>query len=405
MDFNLLLIIAVTTVLTGLCAGIASAKVPEEVDYGLVHADNEFGFAIFSQLADTKPQENVLISPLSIAMALQMCYAGASEETQVQMAEVMRISGMPVEAVNRGNSRLMDFLSRNEDVTLETANSLWARGGIPFVEEYIRAIEEFYRAETAELDFTDPKTVTRINEWVSEKTHGKIDRIIDQLDPMAIMVLINAVYFKAAWQNPFNDYVTEEDDFTLANGTKKIVMMMYQHDDFGYFETETFQAVRLPYEGWGFEMLIFLPSVYSNLDSFLGNIGPENWNSWQSEFREQEGKLSMPRFKVEYGATLNDALIAIGMKDAFIAANADFSGITPFKPAWISRVIHKTYIDVDEKGTEAAAVTAIEMAGATAMEMDPPEPFVMIIDRPFFCAIRERNSGALLFMGSVYEPE
>lgn len=404
IDHWLVLFSSVTILL--LCTGMVTCKVPEDFDYSLAKADNELGFEIFTDLARENPQENLFISPLSIAMALQMCYAGASGKTQSQMAEVMRFSGMPPDVVSAGNLQFLDALqSEDSEVTIEIANSLWGRAGIPFEKEFIETIEQYYNGEATELDFVNPASVSTINQWVSENTHGKITQIIEQLDPLAIMVLVNAVYFKGAWQAPFNERATGEEDFYFPDESTAKVMMMNKHDDMSYFETEDFQAVKLDYKGRDYEMLVFLPSMGSSLEKFVKKIDAENWAKWLEGFRTRDGRLGLPRFKVEYKTVLNDALMGLGMKDAFVAADADFSSMTPFKPAWISSVIHKTFIEVDEQGTEAAAVTAIEMCASAAPGMDRPRPFSMVVDRPFFCAIRHIESGAIVFMGAIYEPE
>ncbi|MGC9314202.1 MAG: serpin family protein [bacterium] len=389
---------------TLILAACAFAEVPEKVDYGLVKADNEFGFTLFKGLAETTPHENIFISPISIALALQMCYNGADGETKTQMADVMNIAGMPMEALNRGNQQLIWHLTSSEEVRLEIANSLWARKGVPFHEEFINGLQEFYDASANERDFEDPAVLSEINSWVSEKTNGKIDKILSQLDPLAILVLINAVYFKGAWFDQFNSNITEEDDFYLHSGGTQKVQMMFKRDDYSYVEAEDFQAVKLPYKDRNYEMVIILPAEGKDLTEFMKNKNVEWWGETMDSFSYSEGRLYLPRFEVEYELELNDALIGMGMPDAFTAAKADFSGITPFDPAWISRVIHKTFIEVDEEGTEAAAVTAIEMVGSMAPEMDPPEPFTMLVNRPFFCGIIERNSGAILFMGTIFKP-
>ncbi len=401
MQTAILLIMAFGALILAACA---FAEVPEEVDYGLVKADNEFGFTLFNGLAETTPHENIFISPISIAIALQMCYNGADGETKAQMAEVMNIAGMPTEALNHSNQQLIWHLTSSEEVRLEIANSLWARKGVPFHEEFINGLQEFYDASANERDFEDPAVLSEINGWVSEKTNGKIDRILSQLDPMAILVLINAVYFKGAWFDQFNSNITEEDDFYLPNGGTQKVQMMFKRDDYTYLETDDFQAVKLPYKDLNYEMVIILPAEGEDLTEFMKNKNVEWWEETMGEFSKRDGRLYLPRFKVEYELELNDALIGMGMPDAFTAASADFSGMTPFEPAWISRVIHKTFIDVNEEGTEAAAVTAIGMAGSMAPEMDPPEPFSMLVNRPFFCGIIERNSGAILFMGTIFKP-
>ncbi len=390
------------------------ARVPEEVNYSLVGSNNAFGFNIFDKLYEEDRSENVFISPASIAIALQLCYNGADGNTKAEMARVLGIEGTSLGDLNYSNSTLIDVLSTpEEDVTLQIANSVWARNGVPFEREFIETAEKSYGALAREIDFGDPKSVDIINEWVSSATNGKIDRIISQLNPLDILLLINAVYFKGVWSEPFRERNTKDEDFHLPGGGTATVPMMSKRDDYSYLETENFQAVKLPYGRFRFEMLIFLPSEDYGLDGFIENLNAKSWNrimnakSWgrsMGDFNKRDGILKLPRFKIEYSAILNDALFALGMNDAFDDTGADFPAMTPVKPVWIGRVIHKTYLDVDEKGTEAAGVTAITMSMLSAPMKDPPKPFVMIVDRPFFCAIRDSKTGAILFMGAINKP-
>jgi serpin B len=323
------------------------------------------------------------------------------------MVRALSLSEMTLDQVNAASAALMnELLSADEEVELAIANSLWARLGVQFLPDFIRANRSHYDAEVTALDFASSQAAPWINTWVSNKTQGKIADIVDDpIDPMTIMFLLNAIYFKASWTEPFDPECTREADFHLLTGETKQVQRMHLFHDFRYLETESFQAVSLPYASERMSMYVFLPAETVGLPAFQAQLTRENWERWMAEFSYREGLVALPRFKVEYGAKLNSALTALGMGIAFDQNLADFSLMAETEfPIYISQVKHKTFIDLDEYGTEAAAVTMVEMAlGAAPME-DEPEPFEMIVDRPFIIAIRDNTTGALLFLGSIVEP-
>ena len=385
----------------------APTAVIGDFDNRIVNANNDFGFKLFGRLTDSTPTKNVFISPSSIAFALAMTLNGADGETKDAMVAALSLSEMTLEEVNSASAGLMNtLLSADEEVELSIANSLWARKGVHFLPDFIRTNRDHYDAEVTALDFDSPQAAPWINTWVSNKTQGKITDIVDDpIDPMTIMFLLNAIYFKAAWTEPFDPECTREEDFLLLTGETKRVQRMHLFHDFRYLETESFQAVSLPYASERLSMYVFLPDETTGLPAFQEKLTRENWEQWMAEFTYREGFLGLPRFKVEYGARLNSALTALGMGVAFDQNLADFSLMADTEfPIYISQVKHKTFIDLDEYGTEAAAVTMVEMAlGAAPME-DEPEPFEMIVDRPFVIAIRDNTTGALLFLGCIVEP-
>jgi serine protease inhibitor len=377
-------------------------KKDQEVDPKLVAANQQFGFKLFSEILKQDQGKNVFVSPASVAIALDMVYNGASGKTQTAMAQALQLNGMSLEDLNRANVDLKQVLENPDpEVQLAIANSLWARQGIPFQPDFMQRNQQFYGAELTNLNFSDAKSPDIINSWVKQNTRGKINQIVETLDPDDVLFLINAIYFKGDWTRPFDQQKTAQRPFYLTNGTQKSHAMMSQSGEYRYYETEQFQAVSLPYgQKRRLNLIIILPKRSSSLSAFYQELNPENWQQWVGQLRNRQGSIQVPRFKLEYDIELKRALSALGMAAAFDPAEANFSGISSI-PTRIDQVKHKTFVEVNEAGTEAAAVTSIGIRATSAM---PSEPFKMVVDRPFFCAIRDNQTGSLLFMGSIVEP-
>ncbi len=389
------------------CGGGSTQTEPVKKDikgYDLRAESADFAFGLFQNVTSSDYGNNIVLSPLSAKLALAMAYNGASGETARAMTEVLDLESMSLEDANQQLHNLMTSLEQaDENVLLEIADSLWADEGIEFKEDFMQRCRDFYAAEVASLDLQGPEAVDRINAWASEKTHEKIDRIVDRIGPDVILILLNAVYFNGKWATPFDPSLTEEGDFRLLDGGTVSVPLMHRWDEYPYYEDEDLQAVSLPYgdESDGrMSMYVILPREGRDYGEFLGALNEESWEKWMDAFESREGKLALPRFEVEYEKTLNDALGAMGMGPAF---EGGFEGMAVGgeNEIFISKVLQKTYIDVNEEGTEAAAVTEVEME-LTAVPAD--EPFTMTVDRPFFFAIRDNQTGALLFMGSIVDP-
>lgn len=368
----------------------------------LVSANTRFGFKLFSALTNQQPNQNVFVSPSSVAIALAMVYNGASGETQRDMARAMEIQGMNLQVLNQANADLKALLENPDPkVQLSIANSLWARQGVPFKPEFIQRNQQFYQAKLTELNFADPRAVSTINGWVNQSTRGKITEIVDQLSADDVMVLINAIYFKGNWSRQFDKQQTKTEPFYLANGSSKNHPLMTQRSEYRYLDHSLFQGVMLPYgEGRRMSMVVLLPKKNSTLNELERNLTAENWDQWMNQFRNRQGSIQIPRFKLEYKAELTRILAQLGMGNAF-TRQANFSGISPV-PTQIDQVNHKTFVEVNEEGTEAAAVTSIGIRATAAIPMD--EPFQMKVDRPFFCAIRDNQTGSVLFMGAIVDP-
>lgn len=372
------------------------------VDARLVTANTRFGFKLFSQVAQETPGKNLLISPSSVAIALSMVYNGADASTRTAMANTLELGGMSLADVNQANAALEQALEgADPTVTVAIANSLWSRAGVSFQPNFLQQNRQFYNAEVTSLDFSHPQAVTQINDWVSRNTEGKIPQIIDRINADDVMFLINAVYFNGTWTTPFDPGVTRSQPFHLSDGTTKSHPLMAQSGSYLYTETDQFQAINLPYGDRHLSMLVFLPKPTSNLDAFQRTLTADNWATWISQFHRQPGAIQLPRFKTEFAIGLNDALKALGMGPAFDLNQANFSNLIADNSVYISQVKHKTFIDVNEAGTEAAAATSV---GITATSMPVNPPFRMVVDRPFFYAICDNQTGTILFMGTVVNP-
>jgi serpin B len=372
----------------------------EVVNTKLVAANTRLSFKLFSEIVKKQSNENIFISPASVAIALDMLYDGANGKTQQAIAQTLELQGMTSQEINQANVLLKTIL-KNADpkIQISIANSVWAKEGEPFKPKFLQVIQNTYQAEVKTINFGAPTTPSVINAWVKQTTNGKINKIVDQIEPDIAFLLLNAIYFKGNWTEPFPKEATQNRPFTLLDGTQKQHPMMHQKKlgYFPYYENEMFQAVSLPYGQGRVSMYIFLPNQGVSLKTFYESLNAENWQKWLNQFNPYEAGISMslPRFKFEYAIELKDTLKALGMEMAF-AKGADFSAMSA-SSLWIDKVKHKTFVEVNEEGTEAAAVTE---EGAVRSP-----PIEMSVDRPFFFAIRDNQTGTILFMGSIVEPK
>ena len=383
---------------------------PAGIDGGEFAATTEFGFRLFSELTSEYDGQNIFISPPSVAICLAMTYNGAQGSTAEAMKQALSLDELDQEQINATFADLLALLDNPDSaVELSIANSLWARKGLPFKEDFLQRNEEFYRAEVSSLDFNNPDAASIINRWVNDQTRGKITGIVDPpIDPSSILFLINAIYFKGTWTDVFDESLTQDQTFHLLDGSTIDHPLMKQSGDYRYLETDRFQAIRLPYGRWRLSMYVFLPSRESSLKEFQSTLTAANWSGWMRQFAMRDGSIVLPRFRIEFESTLNDALKALGMEIAFDPSGADFRGMFPVTDAakvYISKVKHKTFVEVNEHGTEAAAVTSTDMAMTAMPPEDTPPPFHMVVDRPFFFAIRDGQTGTVLFMGSIVDPK
>jgi len=400
---RILLILALA--LSMLAASCSNDIVSPEFDYNLksakvIETNNEFGLDLLKMVFGTEDEPNVMISPASVSIALGMAYNGAESTTRDAFEEVLNYEGLTREEVNEITKELIRVLVTNVSGNLlEIANSMWYDYGFPVEPEFINLNSHYYAAEVNEIEFGSPDAVNTINDWVNSKTHGKIEEIIDGIDPAVMMILINAIYFNCVWEVEFDPEDTHQSSFYNEDGSLfGQVDMMQLESTFKVSNMPSFKAVELPYKNGKFSMFLFLPSEESSVNQLVQELDGATWRSWLEGFSEQEEfSVYMPRFEFEYDRSLGDDLKEMGLNIAF-TGEADFTGISAID-LYIADVIHKTYIKVNEEGTEAAAVTAI------VMETTSINPMSQIrLDRPFLFAITENSSKSILFMGKVAEP-
>jgi serpin B len=368
----------------------------------LASANIGFAFKLLRQLVKDQPGTNIFISPYSASTVLQMACNGAGGQTKTEMQQVLATTGLAAEAVNAANKDCAQSLnSLGSNVVLTAANAIWYRKGTPVKPEFVSCNQQFFGATVDALDFDDPRAVGIMNAWASEKTHGRINSIADGLiDPLTELFLANAVYFKGKWAVPFDIKSTKDRVFHLRPGRQKQVPMMEQTQAFTYRRGSGYEAVRLPYQGWEIAMYVFLPDADSSPEKLISIMNGDTWQRiTEPGFMWREGTVVLPRFKLEYGVELKGPLKALGMRAAF--RKADFSGIADGL-LFISAVRQQTFVEVNEEGTEAAAVTGVPQS--KGIHTDPPKPFQMIVDRPFLFLIEDQVTRMILFMGVVFDP-
>lgn len=384
---------------------VSSPEIPETRELTvsekrLAESGNSFGLKLYREMNKDEIGKNVFISPLSVSYALGMTLNGAAGETREAMAKTLELQGMSFDDINKSYKSLMELLTTlDPDVIFEIANSIWYQERFHVEQEFIDVNKEFFDALVRALNFNDPASVDIINGWVSEKTHGLIEEVIDEIDPAAIMFLINALYFKGTWLYEFDPDDTKQATFYRDNGSETEVQMMSQRAEFLYYANDQFQAMHLPYGSEKFSMTVFLPRIGINVDELISQMNDQTWSNWIYAFPDvkQEVNLYLPRFTIEYEKSIREVLISLGMGIAFTDA-ADFSNINKNGGLFISDVNHFTYVNVDEEGTEAAAVTVVEIRVTSGGSP------VMRIDRPFFFVIRENQNDTILFLGKVMNP-
>jgi serine protease inhibitor len=376
----------------------------DEKSAQLVEADNAFGLELFKKIREESDKENLMISPLSVSVALAMAYNGAEGDTKTEMEETLKLNGLTTEQINASYQKLIDALqSLDEKVVFEIANAIFYAEGFSVKPDFLDINQTIYDAEVEGLNFISKLAVEIINDWVAEKTHDKIEKIIDQLSPLDRMVLLNAIYFYGTWTNAFDEEGTHNLIFNRKDGTKPEIAMMSKLEKLPYASNNLFKAVKMPYGIGQYNMVILLPVGGNDSQDIIDALSITNWKSWMESFEITDRvSITMPRFKYAFEISLNDVLKQLGMPKAFIPGIADFSGISD-ENLYISEAIHKSYIDVNETGTEAAAVTALVFAVTSVGDEPPVIPFY--VDRPFVYAITENDTGAILFIGEVSNPE
>lgn len=387
--------IILSLLLAASAAAAPSSRTPEE-----------FAFDLYRKVAASNPDKNVFISPSSARWALGMAYAGSAGGTRDDMAAVL--GARPVaENLKAESARIASLLGADPKVKLLVANGLWLKKGFPFKESFVSAVRQSYRAEVFARDFV-PADAAEANSWVSKQTEGKISSIIKEFKPNDRALLVNAVYFKGDWSDKFAKTATKDDDFRLSSGKAVKRKMMDRTGKYDYFAGKDLQAVRLPYGGKRLAMIVLLPGKDAPLTRLNMTLTPAVWREIIGGMWPRRGRVRLPRFQLEFSARLNEPLTALGMGVAFDRMKADFTEMAaapaPADRLYISSVLQKTFVAVDEEGTEAAAATSVVMASrGSAMPHDPP--FDFHADHPFLYAIADRETGEVLFLGALHDPK
>jgi serpin B len=370
----------------------------------VIDSANRFAFDLFRPiLADAKDVGNIMISPFSITSALSMTLNGAAGETYEAMLKALRLEGKTLEQINDTYFKLMtEMVPVDEQVVLEIANSVWVEKRLDVKQKFINDLQTWYKAEARGIDIKDPNAVDIVNGWIEEKTHNKIIDMLDYLDPDLAMLLINAVYFNGKWRYQFDKATTKEEPFYLIPSSSKNVPMMHQEENLKAAKVENLTLVDIPYGQGNYSMLVALPDENVSTLDITDALTPSQWNEWADLLSNNTRKveISMPRFRYSYKRLLKADLIGLGMGIAF-SDWADFKNISD-QELKISRVIHQSFIETNEEGTEAAAATVVEIVFKTS-EVQPPV-LKIDINRPFLYFIHETSTGTILFMGKVGDP-
>ena len=369
----------------------------------LIEAENDFGFELFKDVyAVEKDAENIMLSPLSVSLALAMTYNGAAGETKTAMEKTLKVYGLTPGDINKSYYDLVNALKTlDPKVLLEIANAIYYRKDFTVENSFVKTNQQYYNAEISALDFSSPLALNTINGWVAEKTHNKIKTILEEIKPSHVMFLLNAIYFKGIWAKEFNSKSTVPQPFYFENGTSIQTETMHRPDTLPYSSNSLFSAIQLSYGKGNYNIYVFLPGPGKKLWDIVEKLDAENWETWMKSFsKTQNVDIKLPKFKYEYEINLNDVLTKMGMGVSFTGA-ADFTGINRAGGLRIDYVRHKTFIEVNEEGTEAAAVTIVAIDKTSA---GGPQKVPFYVNRPFLYVITEKSTGAVLFMGTVKNP-
>jgi serpin B len=364
-------------------------------------ASNAFAFALWGQVSGAQRDTNVFISPLSASFALGMTLNGAAGQTADQMRSALQFGTATLPEINAGYKSLVALLtSLDPSVQMQVANSIWYRQEFPFRQAFFDTTKAYFDATVRGLNFTDkPASLAAINGWASSATNGKIPAVLDDILAQQVMFLINAIYFKGSWRAKFDPALTVPSVFAAVGGASQAVQLMHRLDTLSYAESATYQAADLPYGNTAFTMTVLLPKAGSDVETLAASLTPAMWQSLTAGFRVQKVDFYLPKLTLKYERKLNDDLRALGMVTPFVPGGADFTQMAP-APAgnqlFIDFVKQNTFVDINEEGTEAAAVTTVGV-GVTSMPVYP----VMRVDRPYLFVLRERLTGTVLFMGKI----
>ena len=375
-----------------------------------VEGNNAFAVELYGRLR--KQSGNLFFSPESISTALAMAYAGARGDTAAEMAKTLHFTLPPGQLHPAMGALLTDLNAPHDGYQLRVANALWAQQDYTFLDDFLRLLKTDYGAGLNRVDFKAAPEAARlaINHWVEQRTEDKIKDLLQPgvVDSATRLLLTNAIYFKGDWQTQFDKTQTKDEDFHLSSARTVEAPLMHREDQFNYFNGGTFQALEIPYKTGELSMIVFLPNEVSGLSALEASLTPAAMQQWLGQLRPAAKViLTLPKFTMTREFNLAGTLGAMGMPRAFQNDLADFSGMTGDRghKLFISAVIHKAFVDVNEEGTEAAAATSVTMRAATAHAPDRTPPIVFRADHPFLFLIRDNRSGGILFMGRVADPK
>ena len=385
---------------------LMGCSISEEDDFGhnpelesaaakaMVANNNTFAMDFFKEISNGEELENYMVSPLSLSMALGMTYNGAEGQTETAFGDVLGYED--VDGANKFNQKLIKSLMvAGNGATLNLANAIWIRDDFPVETDFVAINQKYYYAEVDNLDFNDSKALEVVNTWAYDQTKGKIDKFIDQFDSSTVLFLANALYFKGTWKFEFKPSETKEAAFHTSNSTVQVPMMS-MNATVPYFANDTFSSIILPYKNDRFQMVVFLPHEDYTTSEIVANFSMESLGNWLKQYAERGLDIKLPKFKYEYKNELNNELATLGLGIAF-SNNADFGKINKEASLRISRVLQKTFIEVNEEGTEAAAVTSVEIVMTSAGPS-------FVANHPFIYMIRDSYTGTICFMGRVGRP-
>ncbi|MDR3140299.1 MAG: serpin family protein [Tannerellaceae bacterium] len=367
-----------------------------KAEKAMAEGNNTFAFGLLQAVAKAdKKSDHIFVSPLSAGLAFGMLSNGTAGATFDEIRQTFGFAGASNEEINDYYRKMLTELTAvDPEVALESANSIWINDDFPVLDAFVKTNQAKYDAEVRNEDFSDPATLKLINAWCANKTHDKIDRILDEVSDASLMYLLNALYFKGMWSLPFKKELTQDATFTNEDGSTSSVPMMHRHLRFNYFEGSGFELAEMPYGNEAFSMVFLLPAEGATVGSVAESLDASVWNDCLSQLQQRSMDISLPRMNLAYEITLNDALRDMGMALIFDETKADFSRINPDVPLVVSLVKQKTTLVINEEGSEASAVTVIEMAEA-AGDIPPSLEF----NRPFLFFIKEKSTDIILFAG------
>ncbi len=372
-----------------------------DAEKSLLQSTNSFGINLFKQLGDTATS-NLFISPLSVSLDLTMVYNGAKANTASQMQQVLGYGNLSNITINEDCQSLIQMLENADpNITFLIANSIWYRNTMTVKDSFINLNKTYFYAQVTAADFNNPSTVGEINNWAASNTDNKITQIITSIDHTTMMYLINALYFKGTWQYTFPTANTNNQNFYLSNGNTVSTPFMYEICNLKYLQNSLFSAAELPYGNGNFSMVVLVPAGSYTPLTILNSLSVQNWNNWNDSLILQKNvKVTLPKFTGTNNFSLVNPLKKLGITDAFSPLVANFSGIDGATDLYISDVKHFTYIDVDETGTEAAAVTITTVTASVAPIYEP----ILTANKPFVYFIKENTTNTILFAGIMENP-